>query len=469
MAEPQINTGTDLNSVVSGVYGEAYKSAEKFDKENDAGIKKMESEKIPSPPELEKPPNAKDYQTDQMQEFGSAAMFIAMFGSLLTKQPLEDALNAGAGVMNAYNKKDAASFDKAFDLWKTNTQNAWKMADYNQQLYKDVIGKDEAELKARAVSAKDQVMIHMADAKMASQLYKDRETQLKKGQGANQAIVDYVEAKEEDSKHSGMSDEQIALNKPKWFGEALSASKGNSSGAEIDFKGLKPNDMVPGTGITLEALDQKVEGLHSGSSYANVGLSMRTTKNPQKDAVDSRLAEKYPDFDYTKAQIERGEKVKELASNAGRTASAKAAVNEMDTLSTPMIDAMKKLNPSEYPDWNSVKNAYEKKTGGPEVVKAFQAVQDFKTAFVSLMVKNGVPTDSARATSDDIASINFSLDQIEGVRDQAKITGAAVLDALQHTKEGIINGKQSKIPDNAPTATNEKGEKIHWNGNAWVK
>jgi hypothetical protein len=468
--DAQINTGTDVGSVANSVYADAYKSAEKLDKDTDEGIKKIDAEAPPKPPTLTPAPTPQDRSS--WDAFGSGAGFIAMFGSLLTKNPLESALNSGAAVMNAYHQQDAAQFKTAMDKWKIDTDNAWKMADYNQSLYKDLIGKDETELKLRAVSAKDQVMLHMADAKMTQQLFRDREKQLTKAKSATQAISDYVESKEQDAKEAGMSDSEIDKNRVKWFGEALAQTKGTTTpSGNIDFSTLKPSDQVPGTGLSLAAVDKKVDGIKNGASYANVGLSMRTTKNPQKDAVDDRLAEKYPDFDYTKAQLERGEKVRELASNAARTASAKAAVKEMDHLGEPMITAMKKLDPSEYPDWNSVKNAYDKKTGGPDVVKAFQAVQDFKTAFVSLMVKNGVPTDSARATSDDIASINFSLDQIEGVRDQAKITGAAVLDALEETKEGIVNDKNgSQSSGEAPEGTvihNGDVTKIKKNGK-WV-
>lgn len=438
--DPQVNTGTDLTATASSVYGDAYKAADKFDKQTEEGIKKMDSEKVPKPPELAEAP--KPENRSSMEAFGSAAGFLATFGSLMTRRPFTNALQSGAAVMNAYHAQDAKAFKDAMDKFKIDNDNAWKLATYNQDLYKDIIGKDEAQLRARAVSAKDEVMIHMADAKMGEQLQRDRDKQIEKGRGANQAIINYVEAKEEDAKEHGLSNKDIDMARPKWFGEALQNSKGTSiTGDKIDFSSLKPNDIVPGTGITLSALDQKVETMHTKGSYPSAGVSMRSTKNPLKDALDNRWNEKYPDDNAGEVSLQFGEKQKELASNAARTASAKAAVKEMDHLGGPMIDAMKKLDPSEYPDWNSVKNAYDKKTGGPDVIKAFQAVQDFKTAFVSLMVKNGVPTDSARATSDDIASINFSLDQIEGVRDQAKITGAAVLDALADTKEGIIGGK----------------------------
>ena len=112
------DTSTPIDSVVNNVYAPAVKSAEKFSQDTDAGIKKMDSEKLPPPPEMKAAPNAKDYQTNPMETYGSAAMFLATFGSLLTKHPLTSALNSGAAVMNAAQKKDSDSFNNALKQWK---------------------------------------------------------------------------------------------------------------------------------------------------------------------------------------------------------------------------------------------------------------------------------------------------------------------------------------------------------------
>jgi hypothetical protein len=153
--------------------------------------------------------------------------------------------------------------------------------------------------------------------------------------------------------------------------------------------------------------------------------------------VDNYVAYKYPGFDMSKAELDYAGALKEESALATRSAPAKIAVKEMDKLAQPMIDSVEKLDPSQYPDWNSLQNAYQKRTGGTEVVKAVLAVQEFKTAFTNLMVRNGVPTDAARSKADDIIGANFSLDQIKAIAEQAKISGGAVIDALHEAKSEI--------------------------------
>src|SRR5258708_1806658 len=56
------------------------------------------------PPTLTEPPTYKP--TDLTTMFGSPAMWMATFGSFLTRNPIKTSLNAAAGVMNAYHKRD---------------------------------------------------------------------------------------------------------------------------------------------------------------------------------------------------------------------------------------------------------------------------------------------------------------------------------------------------------------------------
>lgn len=468
---PQINTGTDLGVLATSLNDKSldnktYQRGERSLLETSEKVRQEQKETpLAKPPQLTEAPKQEDYQTPPMQKFGSFGMVLASLGSLMTRHPMASALNAGAEVMKAQNLGDANAYKDAMDKWKIHTDNAWKMADWEQKnfdnmraKYKDDLDGLNREAEIWAAMTKNPALEAAVKAGQVQEYFDNHQKAvegLKEHSDAQKLHADekadiikewmeknkVTDISKVPAKVSIMADHQAQTN-------AYNAAHGKSTEGDkfnFDFSSLSPHDIVPGLGLPLAVVDQKVQGLHDGMSYANLGIPMRTTKNPLKDAVDARLADKYPDFNYKEAQLNKAEQTRELASNAARTASAKAAVNEMDTLGKPMIDAMKNLNPDKYPDWNAVKNAYDKKTGGADVVKAFQAVQDFKTAFVSLMVKNGVPTDSARATSDDIASINFSLDQIEGVRDQAKITGAAVLDALDTTKRQIIGGKPSDI------------------------
>lgn len=449
MATPQINTGTDLGSVASGIYGDAWKSAEKFDKQTDESIQKMESEKVPAPPEIKSSPNPKDFNTDPMQTFGSAAMFIAAFGSLLTKAPLKNALNSGAAVMNAYHKNDAAAFNQAFDKWKTDNDNSWKMATYNQDLYKDVLGRDEAELKARAVSAKDNVMIHMADAKMASQLYRDREKQITKGQGANQAIVEYVESKEQSARDKGMSDEQIALQKPQWFGEALSASKGKgeTDTSKFDWQNAKPTDTVPGTGLNFGAIKAFGDAI-AVDGVKPQALGLGYSMNPVKKAVDNYASFAHPGFKIGDTEANYAATVKEKQTVGAAAGRIKLAANSLDQAIPLARDAMQKVDLSSFTSLNALENYARTHTGDPNITALNTAIQTVISDYSSLIARNGQQTDSTRSASRELVNSNMASGQLDAFFDQVEKEKGAQLKAIDVTQgKNTTNAPESKTID----------------------
>lgn len=170
-----INTGTDLGSVAAGLGGKSMDTATyqkglgRIEKALDDNSKEID--KIPDgkPPQLEPPPEFK--QTDPWQTFGGPASFLAMFGSLMTKHPLTSALNAGAGVIEARNKGDYEAYKTAFDKWKVNSDNAWKMADWEQSNLKNMYDrlKDKradlsSEMEVWSKMTQDPTLDHMEKA-----------------------------------------------------------------------------------------------------------------------------------------------------------------------------------------------------------------------------------------------------------------------------------------------------------------
>lgn len=85
-----------------------------------------------SPPPTQKPFNP-------MAAWGSGAMMLATLGSLLTRQPLTAAMNAAAGVLNAYKANDVAAAKQAFDTWKIQTANALNYQKYELDYYSRIM------------------------------------------------------------------------------------------------------------------------------------------------------------------------------------------------------------------------------------------------------------------------------------------------------------------------------------------
>lgn len=460
---PTINTGTDMSSIVSDsgekdIIRKSQAREEGINQKIEGKIKDIDSLKVPEMPKMPDAPKQADYSTDPMKTFGSGAMWLATFGSLLTRHPITTALNSAAEVNKAAASGDAAAYKNAMDKWKTQSDYALKLANFDMDRYKESLSQGEAGIRAYSGMMKNDTARLAMDMKQNDQHLKDSERQIKMMEEGikyqnlqgieTQAELTVKAAKEQAAKDGKpFTDEDAA----KTYNDAIGSAKSGQSGkalkdlqadklAQLDWDKADPRAMVPGTGLTTEAIKGYGEAILAGAKPSQLGLGYGMS--PVKKAVENYVFHKDPSFDMAKAQLEYTGEAKEISSLATRSAPAKIAVKEMDALAKPMVDAVSALNPSDYPTLNSIENAASKGIGGTNVVKANLAVQEFKTAFTNLMVRNGVPTDQARGKADSLMDPSFSTGQIKAVVDQAKLSGAAVLDALNQAK-GTITGKES--------------------------
>ena len=121
----------------------------------------------PPPPPVASPPPKPQY-TDPLQAWGSLAMGVAMLGSAFTRQPVTNALNAGAAVNNAYHKGDLEASRQALDTWKAQTGYAQKLFEYQDKTYRDALANIRqdragtlAELRVLATAYKDDGLLEI--------------------------------------------------------------------------------------------------------------------------------------------------------------------------------------------------------------------------------------------------------------------------------------------------------------------
>lgn len=387
----------------------------------------------PTPKQASPAPAAAQFSQDAQGWVSALAALSALVGAR-GRQRGTGALKAFAGGLKGLQAGNQQAFDNSYKEWKANTDTMMKENEEELGKYKSILenrelSETEAQQQMKMIGMEYSNKV-MADTHTADQAFAVYDS-IVKAQASVNAANAKIEAK---------AQEQLKLQK----------EKDDRQDAVLQhFSSLKPNDIVPGYGITKSAIMDKVAGLQAGLNYPDVGISMRGTNNPLKDLVDSIKGE--TDAGGSRAEEKLGYLGRQTEAKAisARSAPAKIAVKEMDHLAAPMVAAIKKLDPTEYPDLNSLRNAAEKKTGDANVVRANLAVQEFKTAFTNLMIRNGVPTDAARGKADALMDTNFSLNQIEAVRDQAKISGAAVLDALAEAK-----GEKASAPSG--------GSAVHW-------
>ena len=79
-----------------------------------------------------------EHKTDLWSQFGSPGFIISMLASAFTAQPMNTALTAGAAAMNAINQGDMNAYNKAFDVWKENTNLTLKRLGLEHERFADI-------------------------------------------------------------------------------------------------------------------------------------------------------------------------------------------------------------------------------------------------------------------------------------------------------------------------------------------
>lgn len=82
------------------------------------------------------PPPPQAANTDPFQAFGQPAMWLAAFGSLFTRRPLVNAINAAGEVLKSTHAQDLDAAKRNYETWKVENENAIKMATFEREAYK---------------------------------------------------------------------------------------------------------------------------------------------------------------------------------------------------------------------------------------------------------------------------------------------------------------------------------------------
>ena len=145
-------------------------------------LQQIEAEPGPTPPPpMSLPPPPVQAPYNPIHSWGSAAMMLALVGSAFTRHPITAALNAGSQVMQAYNQGNATAAQNATDTWKTQTENALKLYQYEQDAY------------TKAITAhQDNVRDALTAVSVQAAAFKDAPMAAAAQTGGLQGVVDMV-------------------------------------------------------------------------------------------------------------------------------------------------------------------------------------------------------------------------------------------------------------------------------------
>lgn len=250
--------------------------------------RQMAGVKVPTLPNDATKPFSPPPQTDPKAVWASTAMLMAGLGSLFTRQPLTTAMNAAAGVIKAYRDGDTAAAQSAFTQWKTAQDAALKIANFEQDTYRNLIdqlrdmrdatGKDAeakrrdimAQFNAQGIALQDQVAAQEKSADEAIRVFDAR-------QGwAKTLALNGSKIEEQSAYHQAVD----ALKKDPKF---IELAKKNPIAAYREIMALEPQSMKPATPDQQAVLEDRiVQQIKTDPIYKNWAATAISSQEIQR-------------------------------------------------------------------------------------------------------------------------------------------------------------------------------------------
>lgn len=216
-------------------------------------------------PKLEKAPEQTP-TTDPLKAFQQPAMWLAIFGSLLTRQHLTAAVTGAASVLQSTQNLDAEAAKNNYAQWKVNSENAWKMATYEQKQYANVLAERRATatekmagLRATALAMKNPGLAKALDegGLDAGIRYVDyQKKQLKAGQDGHAGVTKAYETQQQIVEDIQSGDPNVMAAALIKYGENMSAAeKGKGSSASSRMNALSVNTRLTAIAGDLKSGD----------------------------------------------------------------------------------------------------------------------------------------------------------------------------------------------------------------------
>lgn len=477
-----LTPGPQLSDYLKGVPGgadlaqtEAKTEADQqvADKSYKEGAQKIESiqkyaDSVPVPT-FTPQPQPKEKTADPLAAFGSTASWLAIFGGLMTRHALTNGLNAAAGAMTAIHANDLATYKQQYDEWKVATENAQKMFQFQNDIYKDVqdrAGNDiksvQAGMEANAHALKDDPMlaaikergmdgaIQLMEARDRMSLsLAEHQAALDKEHEKATLLLRVADARKQISAAKTPDEKAAAQQK---LQEAQTAVK---DWASVNVPGVQAVDAraVGNSTMKPETLDRLADQLIAGDKSALQGVGTGQIGAANKAALQDVVTQKMADAGMTGADIAKAN-AEFFGQAAGertlgtRTANVEMAVNEAANMADMVTQTSREVPRTSFIPANKAILSYEKNTGDPKVVAFGAALNSFVNAYARAISPSGTPTDSDKSHAREVLDTAQSQEQIDAAIKQLKAEMEAARKApgqvRQEFRDGAASGSQSQ-------------------------
>ena len=471
MAEPQINTGTSLDSVVGSLGSGKSMDTATYQKGEISLLKETEKSRkdesnisLAKPPELTKAPDQKDYTTNPMQTFGSFGMVIASLGSLMTRHPMISALNAGAEVFKTKAAGDAAGYKNAMDKWKVDSENAWKMADWEQKNFEDMRNKYKDDLDG--LNREAEIWANMTKNPALDAAVKAGQVQ-QYMDSHKKAVEEMNDARENKGKkndlYEGKLEDWLSNNKnPDGTMKDLkqipkSVSSKIFEETENEWKKAKEGKLDEGGTLT----DDQYEKLRNdpamqtalktykvtGDARFSVGGGTMGGKSlqPKIEALQRMAHEENPDFNPGIVKMMAQGYQKELNGVQLQNGKISLASNILDTSIPSLIDSAKKLGLSESTNINDLYNAARARLNSSDF-KNFQTQLRAATTDYAQFLGRGRQTVHSDEEALKILHESMNVNSLGGFKDAVTTERGNVQKGIDTTLQNIEDRMSGKTP-----------------------
>lgn len=337
-------------------------------------IQKLREMRPPAPPEIAKPvvPPEAMKPLDVMQNFGSFATALAVFGGFLTKRPLQTSLDAAASAMEALKQGQYEEYDRNLKTWKTQSEYAGKVAQWQVDVYKNLMDQHKGSVdqllgavSAEASANRDTLMLQAArtgDAATLMNALRDRESMVQNYTIHRENLLAQDDRLQQQLKAQteqhfpGLNTTEGLIRLEKHLSQATPEQKDKLLQV---IQMTHPNALMPTTadGAANPVIDNVAQMI---ATYKIPPMSGYAMKGAYGQAVMSRAKEINPDYDAA-VYGERSKAVKDFAT--GKQGQQITAFNTaIDHLATA-DELVKALQNHDMQAYNRVANRFKEQFG----------------------------------------------------------------------------------------------------------
>lgn len=429
------------------------------------------------PPVLQSPP-PQTANTDPLQAFGQPAMWLAAFGSLMTRRPFVNAIQAAGAVLNSTHQQDQQVAQRNYETWKVQSDNAVKLAKYEQDAFKAAVGRyssdaraGEAELKTvmSAFQAQPLMQVYeregMEGVTKYLKMHDSRLIATEKGmnelgehitdqQAQRKALTAWTEANPEAAKNPTFANAARHTIKsggiPNEQGMPEPKPKAKPTADDLlgdDDRKLMAEQYLAGDKSVFQNIGRGAQGSENIRLLRGDIARLAAERNMSGADIAARIAE----FN----GITAGERAL-----GTRTAQIGMAVNEAKALVPLALEASAKVSRTDFPSINSIILAGERKTGDENAVRLGIATNSLINIYARAISPTGTPTvsdkDHARELLGDAwtqGQYRAGVDQLMKELNAASTSPGAVRAEFReavHSGRDPISDSASKVPPVAP-------------------